>query len=37
MFTSIRPHRDDVALAVSGLLGGVLLWLLGLHTQGGRP
>ncbi|MFD7859009.1 histidine kinase [Streptomyces microflavus] len=37
MFTSIHPHRDDVALAVSGLLGGVLLWLLGLHTQGGRP
>ncbi|MFI7234756.1 sensor histidine kinase [Streptomyces cyaneofuscatus] len=37
MFTSIRPHRDDVALAVSGLLGGLLLWLLGLHTQGGRP
>ncbi|MFJ8402225.1 sensor histidine kinase [Streptomyces microflavus] len=37
MFTSIRPHRDDVALAVSGLLGGVLLWLLGLHTQAGRP
>lgn len=37
MFTSIRPHRDDVALAVSGLLGGVLLWLLSLHTQGGRP
>ncbi|MFJ7057259.1 sensor histidine kinase [Streptomyces griseobrunneus] len=37
MFTSIRPHRDDVALAVSGLLGGLLLWWLGLHTQGGRP
>ncbi|MFF6905639.1 sensor histidine kinase [Streptomyces sp. NPDC012389] len=37
MFTSLRPHRDDVALAVSGLLGGLLLWLLGLHTQGGRP
>nr|WP_202540445.1 histidine kinase [Streptomyces sp. SID4937] len=37
VFTSLRPHRDDVALAVSGLLGGLLLWLLGLHTQGGRP
>ncbi|MXG25198.1 histidine kinase [Streptomyces sp. YIM 132580] len=37
MLTSLRPHRDDVALAVSGLLGGLLLWLLGLHTQGGRP
>lgn len=37
MFPAIRPHRDDVALAVSGLLGGLLLWGLGLHTQGGRP
>ncbi|MFG3405772.1 sensor histidine kinase [Streptomyces sp. NPDC048142] len=37
MFTSIRPHRDDVLLAVCGLLGGLLLWRLGLHTQGGRP
>ncbi|MFE5995545.1 sensor histidine kinase [Streptomyces sp. NPDC056454] len=37
MLTSLRPHRDDVALAVSGLLGGLLLWLLGLHTQGSRP
>ncbi|MGW1291911.1 sensor histidine kinase [Streptomyces sp. NPDC002533] len=34
MLTSIRPDRDAVALAVSGLLGGLLLWLLGLHTQG---
>ncbi|MEU7483353.1 histidine kinase [Streptomyces sp. NPDC042319] len=30
-----RPHRDDVLIAVSGLLGGVLLWFLGLH--GGPP
>ncbi|MBK0374349.1 two-component sensor histidine kinase [Streptomyces sp. RB110-1] len=37
MFTSIRPDRDAVALAVSGLLGGLLLWRLGLHTQGGHP
>ncbi|MFE9046972.1 sensor histidine kinase [Streptomyces rubiginosohelvolus] len=37
MLTSIRPDHDAVALAVSGLLGGLLLWLLGLHTQGGRP
>ncbi|MFB8141575.1 sensor histidine kinase [Streptomyces parvus] len=36
MLTSIRPDRDAVALAVSGLLGGLLLWLLGLHTQGGH-
>ncbi|MFH9754266.1 sensor histidine kinase [Streptomyces griseus] len=36
MFTSLRPDRDAVALAVSGLLGGLLLWLLGLHTQGGH-
>nr|WP_203665485.1 histidine kinase [Streptomyces parvus] len=37
VLTSIRPDRDAVALAVSGLLGGLLLWLLGLHTQGGHP
>ncbi|MFI1222185.1 MULTISPECIES: histidine kinase [unclassified Streptomyces] len=37
MLTALRPHRDDVALAASGLLGGLLLWLLGLHTQVGRP
>ncbi|MFC8627297.1 sensor histidine kinase [Streptomyces anulatus] len=37
MPTAIRPHRDDVTLAVCGLLGGLLLWLLGLHTQAGRP
>ncbi|MET9210295.1 two-component sensor histidine kinase [Streptomyces sp. KAI-26] len=37
MSTSLRPDRDAVALAVSGLLGGLLLWRLGLHTQGGRP
>lgn len=37
MLTSLRPDRDAVALAVSGLLGGLLLWRLGLHTQGGRP
>ncbi|MDJ1644345.1 sensor histidine kinase [Streptomyces pakalii] len=37
MLTSIRPDRNAVALAVSGLLGGLLLWLLGLHTQGGHP
>ncbi|MEV1044900.1 histidine kinase [Streptomyces sp. NPDC049916] len=36
MLTSIRPDRDAVALAVSGLLGGLVLWWLGLHTQGGR-
>ncbi|MDG4862577.1 histidine kinase, partial [Streptomyces sp. T-3] len=28
-----RPHRDDVRIAVVGLLGGLLLWSLGLHTQ----
>ncbi|MFD4798809.1 sensor histidine kinase [Streptomyces anulatus] len=37
MLTAFRPHRDDAVLAVCGLLGGLLLWLLGLHTQGGRP
>ncbi|MFI1015427.1 sensor histidine kinase [Streptomyces sp. NPDC020965] len=31
-----RPHRHDAVLAVGALLGGVLLWSLGLHTQGER-
>ncbi|WP_244283056.1 sensor histidine kinase [Streptomyces flavidovirens] len=31
-----RPHRDGVLLAVTGLLGGVLLWGLGLHTTAFR-
>ncbi|MFJ8073159.1 sensor histidine kinase [Streptomyces sp. NPDC096176] len=29
-----RPHRDDVLAAVAGLLGGLLLYALGLHSQG---
>ncbi|WP_411080895.1 sensor histidine kinase [Streptomyces sp. cmx-18-6] len=38
MFTAIRlPHRHDVIFAAVGLLGGLLLWLLGLHTQRGHP
>ncbi|WP_031171903.1 sensor histidine kinase [Streptomyces durhamensis] len=28
-----RPHRDDMRIAVGGLLGGVLLWALGLHPR----
>ncbi|MFI1394915.1 sensor histidine kinase [Streptomyces sp. NPDC020681] len=28
-----RPHRDDVLIAVAGLLGGLLLWALGLDTH----
>ncbi|WP_405478545.1 sensor histidine kinase [Streptomyces sp. NBC_00009] len=32
-----RPHRDDVRIAAVGLLGGLLLWALGLtNSQGGR-
>ncbi|MFE9403634.1 sensor histidine kinase [Streptomyces sp. NPDC006530] len=31
-----RPHRDDVLIAVGGLLSGLVLWAVGLHTQGGR-
>ncbi|GGK51489.1 sensor histidine kinase [Streptomyces flaveus] len=28
-----RPHRDDVRIAVAGLLGGLLLWVLGLFPR----
>ncbi|MFD0024195.1 sensor histidine kinase [Streptomyces sp. NPDC058382] len=37
MFPPPRPHRDDVLIAAVGLLGGVVLGLLGLHMQNGRP
>lgn len=30
-----RPHRDDVLIAALGLLGGLVLWLLGLHMRTG--
>ncbi|MFF9815915.1 sensor histidine kinase [Streptomyces sp. NPDC014006] len=29
-----RPHRFDVYVAVAGLLGGVVMWALGLYTSG---
>ncbi|MGV9566679.1 sensor histidine kinase [Streptomyces sp. NPDC003480] len=29
-----RPHRDDVRIAAAGLLGGLLLWVLGLSPRG---
>ncbi|MEV6023640.1 histidine kinase [Streptomyces sp. NPDC052036] len=29
-----RPHRDDVRIAVGGLLGGLLLWAVGLSPRG---
>ncbi|MBL3804372.1 MULTISPECIES: sensor histidine kinase [Streptomyces] len=32
-----RPHRDDVLIALAGLLGGLLLWALGLHTRIAAP
>ncbi|MFF8724921.1 sensor histidine kinase [Streptomyces sp. NPDC015171] len=28
-----RPHRHDLRIAVGGLLGGVLLWTLGIHPR----
>ncbi|MFJ9819375.1 sensor histidine kinase [Streptomyces sp. NPDC101151] len=28
-----RPHRDDVRIAVGGLLGGLLMWALGLEPR----
>ncbi|MEV5602377.1 histidine kinase [Streptomyces sp. NPDC052299] len=30
-----RPHRDDVLIAALGLLGGLMLWLLGLPMRTG--
>ncbi|MFI7388579.1 sensor histidine kinase [Streptomyces sp. NPDC049813] len=32
-----RPHRDDVRIAVAGLLGGLALWGIGLGMNTGRP
>ncbi|MEV3855233.1 histidine kinase [Streptomyces sp. NPDC050095] len=32
-----RPHRDDVRIAVVGLLGGLALWGIGLGMNAGRP
>ncbi|MET8292568.1 histidine kinase [Streptomyces sp. NPDC005180] len=32
----LRPHRDDVLLAVASVLAGVLLWSLGVHSTGDR-
>ncbi|MFC7470877.1 hypothetical protein ACFQVA_29975 [Actinomadura keratinilytica] len=32
-----RPPRFDVLIALSGLLGGLLLWGLGLHTRIAAP
>ncbi|GGW19044.1 two-component sensor histidine kinase [Streptomyces capoamus] len=31
--TPRRPHRDDLHIAVAGLLGGALLWALGIHPR----
>ncbi|ANP49471.1 signal transduction histidine kinase [Streptomyces griseochromogenes] len=28
-----RPHRDDLRIALCGLLGGVVMWALGLHPR----
>ncbi|MFE4372509.1 sensor histidine kinase [Streptomyces sp. NPDC056835] len=33
---SRRPHRVDALIALAGLLGGITLWAVGLHVQGGR-
>ncbi|MFJ4910957.1 sensor histidine kinase [Streptomyces sp. NPDC088726] len=37
MLIHSRPHRDDILIAVTGLFGGLVLWLLGLHMQNDRP
>lgn len=36
-FGPFRPHRDDILIATAGLLGGLLLWGLGVANQTGRP
>lgn len=36
VFSLARPNRDDVLLAVTGLSGGVILWVIGIHIQNGR-
>lgn len=36
VFSLAPPHRDDVLLAVTGLSGGVILWMIGIHIQNGR-
>ncbi|WP_283134161.1 sensor histidine kinase [Rhizohabitans arisaemae] len=33
----LRPHRDDVFIAVAAFLGGVLLWSLGLYSHPMSP
>ncbi|RPF45457.1 signal transduction histidine kinase [Streptomyces sp. Ag109_G2-6] len=33
---TLRPHRDDVLLAVASVLAGLLLWSLGVHTGNNR-
>ncbi|MEU0134331.1 histidine kinase [Streptomyces sp. NPDC006296] len=35
MLPVARPHRHDVLLAILGLSGGVVLWLVGIHIQNG--
>ncbi|WP_256669276.1 sensor histidine kinase [Streptomyces fulvorobeus] len=37
MLAVSRPHRHDVIIAAVGLSGGLVLWLIGLHMQVGRP
>ncbi|WP_405600529.1 histidine kinase [Streptomyces sp. NBC_01410] len=32
-----QPHRHDLSIAFAGLAGGLLMWLLGQHTQADRP
>ena len=34
--TFSRPHRDDVLLAAAGVTFGLVLWLLGVHSNGTR-
>ncbi|MFJ1614903.1 sensor histidine kinase [Streptomyces sp. NPDC088251] len=36
MLSFARPHRHDVLIAATGLVGGLSLWVLGLRMQGDR-
>lgn len=34
---AMRPHRHDLLIAASGVLGGLLMWIFGLYTHDSHP